>query len=208
MQVLNEFAQWALLVFLGVVTLGLTRQLGVILTPRRQGLADEFGPDVGARVPPVLMSADEWREFESQIARSPDRAGAIVVVDQDCDACEGWISALDAAALPGALPVCAITRKSDDRHLATLGAVSNLVVVDHEGERLNQAELRGSPFLLVVDEDLKVRFKQLSGDLHEGVQQWRIKSGRADASPASGANGQMTVIEVGERNDRADTYAP
>jgi hypothetical protein len=54
---INELAQWAVLLFLTIFVLGLTRQLGNFLVPPEQQRAREVGPGLGTALPADLLAA-------------------------------------------------------------------------------------------------------------------------------------------------------
>lgn len=172
----NEVIQWVLLAFMAVFVVGLTRHLGQFMVSQREQVADEYGPERGGRLPDgVLSDAEHERLVELMRIRSSPWA-SLVVLNEMCDACDAWVEAFQAVGRPADAPLVVLTGKSSSKHLAKLEAVSDLLVSDDTGDRVSAGNLRATPFLMVVDERLKVRYKQVGGSPHEGVTRWRSKT--------------------------------
>lgn len=66
--IVNEIAQWAVLVFVAAISLGLLRQLGSQVAPRGEEAAREYGPSIGNPLPQVLFSPQEWETVRALAA--------------------------------------------------------------------------------------------------------------------------------------------
>lgn len=172
----NELIQWVVLAFMAVFVVGLTRHLGQFMVSQREQVADEYGPDRGERLAEGVLSAADHRRLVALMGERRSTWASLVVVNEMCDACDAWLEAFQAVGRPADAPLAILTGKSSDEHMAKLEAVSDFVVRDETGDRLHEANLRATPFLMVVDGDLKVRYKQVGGSPHEGVTRWRSKS--------------------------------
>jgi len=158
----NELAQWSALVCIGILTLGLTRQLGAFLIPPTDHKALEVGPDVGKRFPQEFLSHEE----RSQLLASLEDRGAeqafLLVVSERCPTCHSLLDDIVSRPASVPLPIVALSRESTPDHLALLEEVADLVVVD--AARLDRVNLTVGPLALLVDRQLTVLDKQLVFD--------------------------------------------
>jgi hypothetical protein len=196
--VLNELAQWSVLLILVVFVLGLTRQLGHFLTPRAAQRGLDYGPAVGDKLPEVLLSASERHEIASLTASAGTRAAALIVVHERCDPCEVWLDAL--ARSDGVdVPLVMMAGNASPKYVARLARFADLVVADDgAAERLRDTNLTATPFLLLVDGRLRIRHKQLGGELRAGLHSW----------PPEGAGGNGTASRNGAGELRVETVTP
>jgi hypothetical protein len=160
-----------MLIFVAVLALGLTRQLGNFIVPRREQIAYELGPDVGRVIAAPVLLSDEAEQLKQSIHDGPTEWGAIIVVDERCHGCEQLLVQLEETGAPENAPVVVLSRDSGPEHRARLERFADLVIVD--GERLKAADLNATPFVMLVDRDLKLRFKDVLPDLRYAVDKWR-----------------------------------
>ena len=66
--IVNEIAQWAVLAFLSVFVLGLTRQLGNFLVSRQELVAADSGPPLGGELPSEILAAAERQQVASLLS--------------------------------------------------------------------------------------------------------------------------------------------
>lgn len=155
---LNELAQWGALIFVGILALGLTRQLGAFLVPAQQQSALEVGPDVGKRFPVDFLSAPQRAELVAEMERRAVDLATFLVVSERCQTCTALLDELAASGRQRS-PIVALSRESSGEHRQLLEAVASLVVVD--AARLDALNLTIGPLALVVDRELRVQAKQL-----------------------------------------------
>jgi len=188
---LNELAQWAVLAFMGIFVLGLTRQLADFLVPPRELLADARGPAIGKKLPDdVLPPRDRSRLLELLEERGSTWA-AMVVVSAECPHCRTLLEGIIARGAPGGAPIVALSSEGDAEHEALLNQAADVVVLD--GDRLVRNELTIKPFVLLVDRALRVQRKQITDDLHEVVASW------AGSRDALAGDGSIEVVQVGSK---------
>jgi hypothetical protein len=195
---LNELAQWAVLVFLAIFVFGLTRQLGVYLVPQKQQLLDA-GPAIGKRLPDVLV-ADGRGDTLSRLARSSADAtvAAIFVLEEDCPGCRGLVVEMEEENVTAGMPMVALLKGDQSSEFA--GAVRNafaVVIEDEGGDLARGAGIDGTPFLLVVDDQLVLRHKDWAGDLFQSATTWLAgtrSEGNGAAAPPAGE--RLSVREV------------
>lgn len=186
---INELAQWAVLIFVAVLALGLTRQLGNFIVPRREQIAYELGPDIGSVVGAPILQDEEAGRLREAIDSGPTDWGAIVVVDERCYGCDGLLAALEEDGPPEGAPVVALSRDSGAEHRARLERCADDVIVD--ADRLRAGELNATPFVMILDRELRVRFKDVLPDLRYAVDKWRGDERAGD--PGSGQDGRYML---------------
>jgi hypothetical protein len=192
---LNELAQWAALVFVAVLLLGLLRQLGDFLVPPRERLAFARGPKLGRGLPDGLLREAERLELLSLMTQRGTGWAAMVVVDEDCPRCATLIERLKEAGAPASAPVVALSSSSGTAHRALLESAADLVVVD--AERLERAGLDVSPFILIVNQGLELRHKEIGWDLGQAVTAWRDgQNGEPGVPGEDGAEATVRVVQM------------
>lgn len=203
MSTINEFAQWAVLAFLGVYVLGLTRQLGKFLVPHREELA-RMGPAVGDALPDGLLTATQRQSLLQLVRTSGQGAAALVVIDERCSGCVALVEALSGRPVSDAEPrfIAFLKEPSEGEFAERVAESFDLVLADPTGEALDRADIFGTPLLLVVDGDLVVRHKSFAGDLINEARAWLRKN--AGGAPADGAkgNGKFAIRTAGGRRQR------
>jgi hypothetical protein len=174
---LNELAQWAVLIFLAVFVLGLTRQLGRFMVGERDEIAHSVGPDVGKRLPHDVLPEKERETLAGLIRSSAAGWGALLVVDAECIGCAALLDRMEREGAPEGAPVAALSRSSDTEFLRNLARIFDVAVGDPE--RMARAGLRVTPFVIILDGDLRIAHKALTSDLRAAVDQWRSRDGGA-----------------------------
>lgn len=197
--IVNELAQWAVLLFLAIFVFGLTRQLGRLLLGTRGELAADIGPDIGKQVPRDLLPEEDWRRFETALAASRSDAGAIAVLEEDCPGCERILAELSADRWTGDVALAAISRTSSTEHERRMREMFDVVAVDEQ--RVKRAGIRVSPFIFIVDHELRIRHKAVTPSLNAALAEAGVV--RGDEEPSAAANGnqsaRLDVIQRGAR---------
>jgi hypothetical protein len=175
--ILNELAQWALLIFLAIFVVGLTRQLGKFLVTPREEAAADMGPPVGKAIPETLLTGPEREGFVDLIRGGASGFAVVIAVDEQCVGCDALLERLRETGSPEAAPILAFSRKSGPYHRKRLEHMADMVVVD--GERLKAAGLRTTPFVMIVDRNLRIVHKEIAPSLEAAVEHWRKATGRS-----------------------------
>jgi hypothetical protein len=186
---LNELAQWAVLIFLAIFVIGLTRQLGRFMVGEREEIAHSVGPDVGKALPREVLPEIERRRLAELIGSSPAGWGALLVVDADCIGCAALLERMEHEGAPDGAPVAALSRSSDPEHVQRLARIFDIAVADPE--RVTRAGLRVTPFVILLDRDLRIAYKALTSDIRAALAQWRSTNGLA---PSAGAEPGPVVV--------------
>jgi hypothetical protein len=171
MKLLNESVQWALLLFIAVFVLGLTRQLGLFLVPRRAQLS-EAGPPTGREMPNYLLGGLERSALREAIQQSPRGQGLFVVTHQECEVCEELMVQLADSGrgtdLQG-VPVAILASGLDQRFVSAAEAAADVLVKDGDGSKRRRSRIVATPFVFVLDSDLRILHKEVTADLEEAI---------------------------------------
>jgi hypothetical protein len=177
MNLIIELLQWALLVFLGVMVFGLTRQLGSFIVPRRDQLVQQ-GPELNSR--PLGMFGDQLSaELRERLSGASDRQALVMVVDEGCVGCMALIDRLEAGVWNLAdRPLVAVVKESRPEFVARVGAVADWIVDDPTGRRMHDAGITATPYGLILDRDLRVRDRDVGGGVEDLITRF------AETAPA------------------------
>jgi hypothetical protein len=194
----NELAQWAVLLFVAVFVFGLTRQLGFFLVPQRDKLL-EAGPKIGKVLPEVLVEDGRGAALTRLIRRSTGAGfAAIFVIEEDCPACNGLLAHMEAGNVDVSMPMAALLKGDPEAEFGRrVRKAFAAVIEDNGGDLARHAGIDGTPFLLIVDEQLIVRHKDWGGDLFEGATKWLA----ATQSGNNGAEGPVAGDRVPAHRD-------
>lgn len=178
MSELNEVAQWAVLLFLSIFVLGLTRQLGNFLTAGREQRATVEGPEKGREIPRALVIPEERRRLaELMHGRAVEWFG-IIVMDERCVGCDEMLAHLESEGVPELAPLLVVLHGSSDEHFARVRRVADVAVVDPG--RLKRTDLTTTPFCMVVDREFRLAEKAIGLPLETLLHHWR---GHRESSP-------------------------
>jgi hypothetical protein len=198
----NELAQWAAIVFLAIVGFGLTRQLGQFLVSRKEQLEYE-GPDVAKVLPVGLFTAAEFAQVQELATLSPSGVTAVVAMSDNCPGCVQAVQALETEGSPDGVPLVAVLASASEDFNRRVQRAFNVVSLDSGHKRAHEAGIRATPFILLVDRDLRVLTKAISADVPQVVEQWRSDRRRADEAITPAANGAGSA---GKRRRRKETH--
>lgn len=179
---INEFIQWAVLVFLAIFVFGLTRQLGLYIVPRQQQLED-LGPQLNKVVPSKLIAGTDRTRLAQLLKSSQSGWAGIIVVDEACNSCSEMVEDVLRHGVPDDAPMVAITNATETDLHKDLMQIVDLIIVDPKAEKTQQAGIHVTPFVMIVDERLRLVHKQV-GDLRFAVEQWKSRSDHIESRPA------------------------
>lgn len=171
--IMNELAQWAVLIFLCVLVLGLTRQLGHFLLPHREQVLDP-APNVGDTLPGVLTEGRERdRLVELTTAADPGYL-ALLVLNEQCNGCQHLVEDLERGRVQFHGPLVFVAKESSREFAQRLAGQGDLVIDDPDATKSQSAGFSATPFLLVLDKDLKIMHRDFGGDVFTALQQWEL----------------------------------
>jgi hypothetical protein len=177
---LNEAAQWAALVFLSIVGIGLTRQIGNLLTAGRDQKAELEGPKLGAVVPTSLIAPDERAQMRALMAAKGVSHAGVIAMDRRCAGCDEMLADLDTGQ-PVPLPLLILSKDSDEAHIQRLQKVADILAVD--GRRFRRSNLTITPFTMLLDEDFRLVKKAIATHLHVLYERWQDEQEDAELGP-------------------------
>jgi hypothetical protein len=168
---LNELAQWAVLIILAFMVMGLLRQLGQFIIPRKEQLLAR-GPDVGERIPHALVDESHQAALSEEMASSGAEFGYLAVIREDCLGCGSLVERLQESdqPLPGPLVVVLDGESSEFR--SRVEAVAGIVIDDPRGRRAKDVGISAAPFVLEVDRHMRIRNRAISGDIFALIDDW------------------------------------
>jgi hypothetical protein len=167
---INELAQWAVLLFIAIFVLGLTRQLGNFLVPKREQMANSLGPALGASLPLSLLDAGARAHVNHLMRDRQTDWGVVLIVSEDCPSCDTVLDRLGEQRPSIRGPIVALSRRSGSAHEDRLRGLTDLVVVG--GAALKAEGLTATPFAMVIDESFRVRHKALATDVADTLAAW------------------------------------
>jgi hypothetical protein len=162
-----EIVQSAAILFIGVFVIGLTRQLGLFMMPRPAQLAEQ-GPRDGAALPLQLVDSEAQVRLKEAIRQSGSHHALVAIVDHVCPACHALLDQMrvaNATGVGGVPPSAIIVKGSDDDFVQTVFETGAAVLVDPRGEAAASVGIRATPFVLLLDRELRVIAKDVGGDL-------------------------------------------
>jgi hypothetical protein len=202
--IVNELAQWAVLLFIAVFVFGLTRQLGNFIVPRREQAAVDIGPDLGKKLPPDLFTPAERARVRELCERKTTDWAVVLVVSEDCAGCVNVLERVKVTGIPQGAPIVVLSRTSlsGSAYTASLREIADMVVAD--GDRIKAAGLTLTPFAMIVSASLTVLHKRIPQDLWDVVAAWRAEDGHAhrpdDRGAPDGAQTMLTIQADGRRS--------
>jgi hypothetical protein len=197
MPLINELAQWAALVFLGILVFGLTRQLGQFIIPRRDQLLYQ-GPEVGDELPKSVINGVSAHQLGVAINEGPGLA-LVAVVNDKCLGCQGLIERLETLGTPANAPLIAVVDSNDADFTTRIDRVFDFVVRDDGLRQAREIGISATPYILGIDADLRIAFRGISGDLHGLVAEWLPNHrpvATIEASPAEAGRGSRDEVEA------------
>ena len=168
---LNELAQWGVLLFLAIFVFGLTRQLGLYIVPRQQQLED-WGPPLKKSLPSKLLGGADRTRLVELMRDSPAEWAAVLVVDEVCPSCTDMLETIAREGRPEAAPLVAITNTTGSEFLDELRMAVDIIIIDPKSERCHGEGIYVTPFVMILDDRLRVVHKQVGG-LADALEYWR-----------------------------------
>ena len=194
MSLFNELAQWAVLVFVLLLVVGLLRQLGAFLAGSQAG-PDVGGPPLGERLPAQAFEASTLERVRGLAAGSETGELALLVMEHDCEPCERLLSRLRHLGGPPRVPTVAVIANGHHDGGAGADGIFDLIVDDRARHVASALSISATPFLLVLDRDLTVTQKDSGADLAVTVPEWLGRTqdgGETAAERDAAARGQET----------------
>jgi hypothetical protein len=146
--VVNETLQWAALVVLAVLVLGVFRQISLWMPDATRSTA-RTGPEVGRRLPKRLLG-----EIERLLGRRIAGDGALVAfVSENCAACQALLSQVETSeARQLGMPIVVVARTPSEQFQSALEDLGLPLVLD-SGQIWNESGITSTPLVVRIDEE-------------------------------------------------------
>lgn len=165
----NELLQWATLLLILIVVLGLARQLAVFMQPHDEQLA-EAGPGVGDRVRDDFLPAASVERLTDLMRARETEAGLVLVLSEQCTGCVSVLEYLERSPeIP--LPLAAVAKESGDDFAARLAEVFDTVVEDRDGSRVEAAGIVATPYAVTLGTDGRVSGRAAAIGVYDVVEE-------------------------------------
>lgn len=169
---LNEAAQWAIILATLVLVLGIYRQLAIFLGADNSSLDSISGPKIGRRLPQV--AARRLQEVQVTSGNEPSQCTVLAFVTEGCAGCNRLLASLsDKTRFPPLdrkekyqiILVTPVTSDSFDLALRQLGFP---VIID-DGQVWDECNIQATPFLVVLDGREIVMKKGVGHDVERAI---------------------------------------
>lgn len=152
---INEVAQWAVLVLLALLLLGVLRQVGLMLPPpESRELAS--GTPLGAKIPALLLARVRALSNGGESTRM-----IVAFVAESCPACQRLLSGLP----PGEArlrEVVLVAKRPTPMFRAAIEATGYPLIIDEKGDLWSSAEVTATPLIMRVRADGVVEAKEVT----------------------------------------------
>ena len=154
---LNEIGQWATIVVILVLVVGIYRQLAVALGHAGSPLSANTGPAVGRRLPKGIMN---------QLQMENER-NTVVFVSQSCRACQRLLSTLTTRS-PAVQKIGLLFHEGSSRAFQdAIEQIAGTYGVVVSGQEWKECRVNTTPIVCVVDRDGRVVDRRVSHSLDE-----------------------------------------
>jgi hypothetical protein len=153
----NEVVQWAVLVVMAALMLGLYREIALTLPSRR---SREEGLPIGRRIPAVLLD-----EIHRAVPRLGELGGVTIAFGtESCIGCQRLL-----ADIPGALPdldgrIVLVAKQPSASFRGALRGIPAATITDETGSLWEACRVTATPLVMFVDASGKVVRKEVTHD--------------------------------------------
>jgi hypothetical protein len=153
--IVNEVLQWAALVVLTLITLGVLRQVSLMLPPDR---AAASGPATGRRAPAGLVERVRRAVSDGGL----DRGALVAFVTENCVACQKLLADVSAGRQHlNDQPLVLVAHKPSEQFSAALEETRIPVIAD-AGELWEQCHITATPLVVRIDEHGRIAEKEVT----------------------------------------------
>jgi hypothetical protein len=155
LELINEIVQWALLVILGLLLLGVLRQVGLMLPPpESRELAS--GPSLGGKVPNALLV--RVRAIRNGSSSEPT---ILAFVAESCPACQHLLAELPSG--EDRMPQLVLVAKQPTASFRVAVETTGYpVIVDESGDLWRSAKVTATPLVMRISGDGTVEAKEVT----------------------------------------------
>lgn len=154
--IVNEVLQWGVLVVLGLLTLGVLRQMSLMIPPAAE--APGNGPATGRRAPARLSE-----QVARVVAGGRLEHGALVAfVTENCAGCQKLLAEVSEGRQQlNGQPLVVVAHKPSEPFRAAL-AETGLPVIDDAGELWEDCRITSTPLVVRIDERGRIASKEVT----------------------------------------------
>lgn len=156
----NETLQWALLVVIAFVLLGVLRQVALAL-PTHYRAQTVSGPSIGSHLPRPLL-----RRLPSSVMDGPSGADEAIVafVTEACIGCQRLLSEISSGRAPSEAPLVLVAKNPSVPFLRALEELRTPIIHD-DGRIWAACRVTNTPLVVRVDREGKVVAKGVTHDV-------------------------------------------
>lgn len=160
---MNEALQWAALIALGILVLGIFRQVALTLPPEVR--ATPSGPPIGHRLPEPALA-----ELRRVVPGGELADGTLVAfVTESCVGCQRLLANLvDWSGRADGRPLVLLAKAPSEQFRIALLETGAPLIQDQTGELWKACEVSATPLVVLVDGDGRVQAKEVTHRV-EGV---------------------------------------
>jgi hypothetical protein len=154
--IVNEVLQWTVLVVLTLLTLGVLRQVSLMLPSTVRG--DEGGPSTGRHAPARLL-----RELEGAVGDAARGRGVLVAfVTENCVACQRLLADVSAGRQKlNGQPLVLVAQRPSDQFRTALEETRIPMIAD-EGDLWHDCRVASTPLVVRIDEKGRTAMKEVT----------------------------------------------
>jgi hypothetical protein len=153
----NEVLQWAILVILSTLILGILRQVALTLPPEARS-ATPSGPTVGRRLPQPLLT-----ELERALPGGRLEDDILVAfVTERCPGCQRLLGSLTSGEARESHPLILVAKRPSSQFTKALSETGVPTVLDEKGALWEASEVRATPLVVRLDSHGRVTGKEVT----------------------------------------------
>lgn len=154
--IVNEVLQWIALVVLTLLTLGVLRQMSLLLPPAQRGATS--GPSTGRRAPSRLLERVEVAVGGGGL----ERGALVAFVTENCVGCQQLLADLaEGRQQPNGQPLVLVAHKPSDQFVAALEETRIPMIAD-DGELWEDCRVASTPLIVRIDERGRTAMKEVT----------------------------------------------
>lgn len=161
---MNDVLQWACLAMLGLLVLGLYRQVAVTRPPALRSASDAIV--VGRQVPRALL--DAVANGVPQLKASG--ATLLAFVSEGCAGCQRLLADLPKALADVKVPTALVVRRPSVSFADALSALPVAVLMDADGSIWSECRVTATPLVVLIDADGDVLRREVTHDVRRVAQ--------------------------------------
>jgi hypothetical protein len=157
----NEVVQWALLLGVSLLVLGLLRQISLTSPPAARGV-DWSGPPIGRPLPRDLLA-----RIQTLTGGSLTHGATVGFVSEACSGCQRLLSSIAAAPKDASARPLILTARNPSLEFQSALEEAAIPVIYDDGALWEACRITATPLLVRIDEEGRVVGKELTHRVDE-----------------------------------------